>query len=207
MCIDDKTSITSFIIGSIINIIVMLNTKQKVIYQLCVFWQWILMVQLAEFLIWSDKDCGIINYTGTKLAIFFTLTQPIVLFFVFFFMSDKPKYVQIISMIIILLYIGYFFNYLNTQKEYKCVKKEENCPALNLEWANTNNYFVYILTLLLITFLLSDNSNPIFFFIVYSTVTVIISKEFYWCGAPSMWCWFAVPFPILLGLFSAMIKN
>ena len=63
MCIDDKTSITSFIIGSIINIIVMLNTKQKVIYQLCVFWQWILMVQLAEFLIWSDKDCGIINYT------------------------------------------------------------------------------------------------------------------------------------------------
>ena len=202
MCMDATTSISSFIIGSIVNLCVMLYAKKKVIYQICIFWQWVIMMQLAEFLIWSDQDCGIVNYTGTKLALFFNLTQPIVLFFVFFFMNDKPMSVQIASIVVIMAYIGFFFNYLNSKKEYVCITKQKNCTALNLAWWGSGIEWVYYMTIILLLLLLSDKSPSIILTFVYSVVTLIYSATFYWCGAPSMWCWFVVPFPILLLLFT-----
>lgn len=205
MCMDATTSITSFIVGSIINLCVMLYAREKVIYQICIFWQWVIMMQLAEFLIWSDQDCGIVNYTGTKLALFFNLTQPIVLFFVFFFMNDKPINVQITSIVIIMAYIGYFFNYLNSNKEYVCITKPENCTALNLAWWVHGMEWVYFVPMVLIVLLLSDYSAPIIFTFIYSVITLIYSAKFYWCGAPSMWCWFAVPFPLLLLIFQKIL--
>ena len=206
MCVDAETSISSFVIGSIINICVMMYFQKKVIYQLCIFWQWVLFIQLAEFLIWSDADCGMINYTGTKLALFFNLTQPIILFFVFLILNDKPKSIQITSAVIILAYIGYFFNHLNTQKEYTCIKKEEGCPSLNLAWwwNDWKTPCVYLFCILLMTFLLSDNSPSIIFFVLYSAITLLISGQFYSCGAPSMWCWLVVPFPLFLGVFTML---
>ena len=181
----------------------MLYINKKVVYQLCIFWQWVLMMQLAEFLIWSDDACGLLNYTGTKMALFFNLTQPIVLFFVFFFLSDKPKIIQITSIIVILGYIGFFFNLLNTSKEYTCTKKSENCSALNLAWwENKHSALVYFVTMYLVVFLLSDNSPSIKLCIIYSTITVIISQYLYACGTPSMWCWLVVPFPLVLGLYN-----
>lgn len=206
MCIDAQTSISSFIIGSIVNICVMLYFNKKVIYQLCIFWQWVLIMQLAEFLIWSDADCGLLNYTGTKMALFFNITQPIILFFVFLLLNDSPKSLQITSAVIILAYIGYFFNHLNTQKEYMCVKKKENCSSLDLAWwDDLKTQCVYYSAILLITFLLSDLSPAVIFFLVYSIVTLLISSQFYSCGGASMWCWFAVPFPLFLGLFTLAI--
>lgn len=205
MCIDAQTSISSFVIGSIVNICVMLYFNKKVIYQLCIFWQWVLIMQLAEFLIWSDADCGVLNYTGTKMALFLTITQPIILFFIFLLLNDSPKSLQITSAIIILVYIGYFFNHLNTQKEYTCIKKKENCSSLNLAWwEDLKTQWVYFTTMLLITFLLSDLSPAVIFTIIYSVVTLIISNRFYSCGSASMWCWLAVPFPLFLGLFTVV---
>lgn len=208
MCVDATTSITSFIVGSIINICVMLYAREKVIYQICIFWQWVIMMQLAEFLIWSDPDCGILNYTGTKLALFFNLTQPIVLFFVLFFMNDKPIAVQITSIVIIMAYIGFFFHYLNSNKEYVCTTKPEHCTAFNLAWwVHGSTDVVYFVTLILMLLLLSNYSAPIIFTFLYSVITLLYSAKFYWCGAPSMWCWFVVPFPLFLLIFQKIMMK
>lgn len=204
MCIDAKTSIVSFVVGSIINIGVLLYIRKPVVTQMCLFWQWVLMMQLAEFLIWSDEDCGVVNYVGTKMALFFNLTQPIVLFFVFLLMNEKPKSAQVISVVVIMAYIGYMFNYLNSKKEYKCLKNKDDCSSLNLDWWNgeyTSN--VYFVTILLLVFLISNHSPEIYFTLVYSVLTLIISSYVYSCGAPSMWCFMVVPFPLFLGMYSA----
>jgi hypothetical protein len=206
MCIDAKTSIVSFVVGSIINISVMLLVRKPVVTQMCLFWQWVLMMQLAEFLIWSDEDCGVVNYTGTKMAMFFNLTQPIVLFFVFFFMNSKPMSVQIVSTVVMVGYLGYMFQYLNTQKEYRCIRKEEKCPSLNLAWWNgENTIHVYFVTMILIVLLMSDHSPIIVLTMVYSIFTLMVSATVYSCGGPSMWCWMVVPFPLLLGAYSALL--
>lgn len=208
MCIDAKTSIVSFVVGSIINISVMLYVRKPVVTQICLIWQWVLMMQLAEYLIWSDEDCGVVNYTGTKMAMMVNLTQPIVCFFVFFFMNDKPKSFQIASIVIVMVYIMFMFQYLNSQKEYQCTKKGSQCSALDWLWCkDTIVHVAYIGTVLLTLFILSDMSPLIVFTIFYLAITLIVSDAVYSCGAPSMWCWMVVPFPLLLGGYNVMIGS
>lgn len=204
MCIDAKTSIVSFVVGSIINVSVMLSVNKKEVTQICLFWQWVLMMQLAEFLIWSDEDCGIVNYVGTKMAMFFNLTQPIVLFFVFYYMSDKPKSHQLASIVVIMAYIGYMFQEMNSQKEYVCITKKGNCPSLNLAWWDEKKTcFVYFATMGLLVLLLLNYTSPLTLFtVIYSIVTLIVSSYVYSCGGPSMWCWMVVPLPLFLGILS-----
>ena len=47
------------------------------------------MMQLSEYLIWKDQNCGKINKIGTKLAMFFNLTQPIIVYIVLMMITKK----------------------------------------------------------------------------------------------------------------------
>ena len=90
MCWNAETSLASFILGSIINTIVMFYFKDnKDVLTICVIWQFILLIQASEYLIWIDQDCKDTNQIGTKAAMVLTIMQPI---FVYIVLMNTTKH-------------------------------------------------------------------------------------------------------------------
>ena len=95
---------------------------------------------------------------------------------------------------------------LNKNKEYTCVIPNNKCTSLNLKWWNDFKMGggLYCITLILIILLLARPLSIGIFSLVYIFISLLISQKFYSCGAPSMWCFMVVPFPIFLGIFYKM---
>lgn len=206
MCVNANTSISAFILGTIINIGVILYFKTNIITIICIMWQWVIMMQLSEFIIWKDQKCGKLNKIGTDMAMFFNLTQPLFVFILLIMTSKVDLKLKIISVITILIYMCYMMINLNKSKEYTCVIPNNNCPSLNLKWWNDFKIGggLYCLTLIIIILCLARPFNIGVFSIIYIFIALFISEKFYSCGAPSMWCFLVVPFPIFLGIFYKM---
>lgn len=203
MCWDEKTSIITFVIGTIINLAVMASFQTETIYTVCIIWQWVLMMQLSEYLIWKDQNCGDLNKIGTNSAMLFNLTQPVIIFLVLITVTKSSQNLKIIASIVILSYISYIILQLNINKKYSCVKPLNDCHHLNLDWWNDFNLggTIYFITIAVVALCLTNNLKVAIFSLCYIFIAMIISQKLYSCGAPSMWCWLVVPFPIFLGLF------
>ena len=203
MCWNAETSLASFILGSIINTIVMFYFKDnKDVLTICVIWQFILLIQASEYLIWIDQDCKDTNQIGTKAAMVLTIMQPIFVYIVLMNTTKQAQYLKIISSVIILIYICYMFVKVNETSEYKCTKPSQNCAQLNFKWWQDFGLGgpLYLISLFSILILLTTWNKLNMFVIIYTALSLLFSSIFYSCGTPSMWCFFAVPFPIFLGL-------
>ena len=206
MCWNAQTSITSFILGTIINIAVILYFKSNIITVICIILQYVLMMQLSEFLIWKDQKCGKLNKIGTNMALFFNLTQPLFVFILLIMTSKVDLKLKIISTVTILIYMCYMMINLNKNKEYTCVTPSKKCSHLNLNWWNDFKFGggLYCLTLIIIILCLARPLKISIFTLVYIFIALFISEKFYSCGAPSIWCYAIVFFPIFLGIFYKM---
>lgn len=214
MCWSKNASLASFIIGTIINIMVFFLFPSKIIRIICIFWQWVLMMQISEYFIWKDQECKKENKLGTKMALFFNIMQPIVLFIVFMVGEDKKNKINNISKItasiIIIIYISFMIINLNKQSEYKCIKPSKKCSHLNLKWWNDIKYsgIFYCVIISLLILLLVRPMNISIISLIYIIGTLIISALVYSCGSASMWCFFVVPFPLIIALINKFIlKN
>jgi hypothetical protein len=203
MCWNKETSIASFIVGTLINIAVMLYFNNTLFYVFGIIWQWVLMMQLSEYLIWTEQNGGSINNFGTKSALIFNLTQPIIFFLVLMCVAKVPVHFKILASIIILFYICYMFIQLNKASEYKKTNPLDNCSNLNLKWWKDMDYsgIIYCITLIAITLLLLRPFSIAVFSLVLIFILFGISQFIYSCGTASVWCWLVVPFPIFLGLY------
>ena len=205
MCWNAKASLTSFIIGTLINISVMLYFKNTIVALICIIWQWVLMMQISEYFIWKgqdDKDHNLASL-GTRLSLIFNITQPLVVFLCFILNSKVKMSFKITASMVILFYVSFMLINLNKQKEYKSLKPSTNCKHMSLQWWNDikNSGIIYCITLITIIFLLLRPFNLSIFMCSYLIITLVISSMFYSCGQASMWCWLVVPFPIILGIF------
>lgn len=209
MCWSANSSITSFIIGTIINISVMLYFRTPVIYSICILWQWVLMMQLSEYFIWKDLDNKYTNGIGTKMALIFNITQPLVGFLCLLLTSSATIGFKIVASIIILFYMSYMLLNFNKQDEYKSLNPSGQCKHMNLKWWHDikNSGLIYCITLISIILLILRPLKLSIFFSIFLIITFIISFVFYTCGGASMWCWFVVPFPIFLGIFYKKFLN
>jgi hypothetical protein len=135
MCWNAETSLISFILGSIINTIVMFYFKDNQdVLTVCVIWQFILLVQASEYLIWIDQDCKNTNIIGTKAAMLLTIMQPIFVYIVLMNTTKQAQYLKNICSVIILNYICYMFVKVNETPEYTCTKPSQDCAHLNFKW-------------------------------------------------------------------------
>lgn len=204
MCWNAKTSIISFISGTIINIGVLIYyLKHKEIVSLCVVWQWVLCMQLAEYFIWLNQKSST-NIFATKSALILNILQPLILYMVIIcgLGENISIQVKILSSIIITYYISYMMIKLNEVSEYKNLTTN-NCAHLSLKWWYDipNSGYIYFIVLSFLILLLIQPLSLSVFCVVFITISVLISMKYYSCGAASMWCWFVVPFPLFLGLF------
>jgi hypothetical protein len=205
MCWNANASLISFIVGTLINISVMLYFKNTIVALICIIWQWVLMMQISEYFIWKgqdDKDHNLASL-GTRLSLIFNITQPLVVFLCFILNSKVKMSFKITASMVILFYVSFMLINLNKQKEYKSLKPSTNCKHMSLQWWNDikNSGIIYCITLITIIFLLLRPFNLSIFMCSYLIITLVISSMFYSCGQASMWCWLVVPFPIILGIF------
>lgn len=206
MCWNANASLASFIVGTLINISVMLYFKNTIIVPICIVWQWVLMMQISEYFIWKGQDKskqkGLLTL-GSRASLIFNITQPLVVFLCLILISKVKISFKITASIIILFYVSFMLTNLNRQEEYKSLKPSSNCKHMSLQWWGDikNSGIIYLITLITIILLLLRPFSISIFMSCYLLVTLIISSMFYSCGQASMWCWLVVPFPIILGIF------
>ena len=104
MCYSKTASLFALIVGTVLNIIGVWWIHQKYgqtsafmrYVCLAVAWQWVLLMQLSEYLIWLEPNGGTTNAWGTILAKMFNITQPLVVFFALYvanmWTKDIPKW-------------------------------------------------------------------------------------------------------------------
>ena len=206
MCWNAPASLVSFIVGTIINISVLLYFKKPIITTICIMWQWVLMMQISEYFVWKGQDKGQDNLQltlGTKAALVFNITQPLVAFLCLMMISKVKMSFKIVASVVILFYVSFMLLNFNRQKEYIALSPTPKCEHMSLQWWSDikNSGYVYIVVLLSILLLLLRPYNLSLFITSYLIITVVISSVFYSCGGASMWCWLVVPFPIFLGIF------
>ena len=204
MCWNKETSITSFIVGTLINTAIVGSTNNESLISLCIIWEWILIMQFCEFLIWYDQSCGQINKIGTKLALFFNITQPIIAYLVLMYFSRAPSYgyEKIISTVLIFFYTLHIILNINLDK-YNCLKPNgKTCNHLYFSWWKKISGLFFVITIATLTLLLLRPLNLSIFTTFYFLLSLFISLMFYNCGNASIWCWLVVTYPLLALLFT-----
>jgi hypothetical protein len=207
MCWDAKTSIITFIVGTILNIYVYTHFNTKNIKIVCIIWQWILLMQLAEFFIWRGLDTknSAENRMGTKMALVLNILQPVIVYIVCIcFLGNKISLTnKIVASIVIICYISFMLLKFNEVPEYSQLNPSEKCSHINLKWWQDIRLasLVYTFTLFAIIFLLFSPLKLAIFVSAYILIALFISQKFYSCGQPSIWCWLVVPLPLIVALF------
>ncbi len=204
MCINAETSITAFLVASLTNIIILNSTKNKDYIIMAIIYQFIIFMQLFDFIAWIDQKCGILNKIVTKSALIHTISQPIFISLLCLLLTDsKSLYKKGAVMSVLLIYIAIVIHQLYYSEEPKpinCMKPSEECNHLQYKWWSNIGYygFIYFITPITFSFLLLFKSfNFGLIHVIYLFITFGISLLFYGCSTPSMFCLFAVGGPIL----------
>ena len=135
MCFSKEVSLGTFIIGAIGSALVYsINTKIDKI--LAIFFFYIILMQLVEFILWNNLTCNIINKITTFTAIILNATQPIVLAMLVLYNYKLPNQTSLI--IYTILYSLMMLIY-NLQTTSLCTLKNK---LNHLEW-KWNNLFLY----------------------------------------------------------------
>jgi hypothetical protein len=206
MCWNAKTSLITFIVGTILNIYTYFHFNSQNIKIVCIIWQWILCMQLAEFLIWTglDNNNKPLNRTGTKMALYLNILQPVIVFIVAICFSGNKISTnkKILASILVVFYISFMLIKFNEVPEYTHLQPSKNCSHLNLQWWQDipGSGMIYCVTLFALILLLFSPLKLAIFTAAYIFISLFISQKFYSCGQPSIWCWLVVPMPLIVAL-------
>jgi hypothetical protein len=196
MCWNEPVSWTVFFVGTLCNIYLIWKIKTPVAIALAIIWEWVLLMQLFDALLWRDQNCGGLNKFTSKLAYIANITQPLVVFLALLLISTVNIKLKILSCSVIFFYICYIVMTKSDVGTIDCVKENEG--HLDYFWWNKMKYggIIYTVTIVLLTFLLLRPMTLSIFEIGYFLFTLVLTGVFFSYGGPSIWCWFAAFAPI-----------
>lgn len=200
MCFSAPMSIAAFIIGTIFNIIGLLYFKDKTYTALVILWQWVLCMQIVDYFAWIGKGCETkTSKYAARAAYLLNVTQPIILFICFIFISPVNICMKLAASIIVTVYIMYILYASRNITGKECIYPEnDKCKHINYYYWNTLNPLVYIVALVSIAMLLIRPTGLMLFSVIYILLTLFLSTHMYPCGSPgSIWCMFIVSITIL----------
>lgn len=200
MCFSKEISLVTFIIGAIGSALVYsLNTKIDKI--LAIFFFYIILIQLIEFILWNNLTCNTINKITTFIAIILNSTHPIILAMLLLYNYKLPNKTNII--IIMILYSIMMLIY-NLQTKTLCTLKNK-FNHLEWKWNNLFMYWVvYGIYFLYVSYLiLSMPFNWNIILLLLLLIPYILSIYIYWgtYNVGSMWCFFGAFIPIIWFIF------
>jgi len=204
MCINAKTSLGSFVFGTIINGILLRSKPSADYFIIALVYEFILTMQLFDFFAWKDSMCGKLNEFATKGAFVQNMLQPVVvMLLLLYFTKIENKISKGIVNILLVFYISYIFYklyYNKSPKSIKCLRPTETCKHLQYDWWNNigdYSIFIYLIPIVISFLLLLSSTKFAIIHSVYFIMSFIISRTFYACGLPSIFCLFATGGPIL----------
>ena len=202
MCYSAKSSLTTYVLSSILSIGLFL-VGDKYDKTLAIFCLTFGHMQLVEYLMWIDQDCGKINHYATILGHIVLMLEPIsilvcgLIYNTFNIPRNYLTLLLVISLIPLILVI--IMNYNNNKK---LCSKEEKSGHLEWNFVNGNtekwpNYYTFIyFTIILLTWLFfKDRKKGFLIFLIVSTTLAYSSFNFkQW---ESMWCLIANIIPLI----------
>ena len=201
MCFDAETSINTFVSGIAVNVGVLLyalKTKQTSLALICVLWFFVVLMQFWEYCVWSNWHVQF----AERMAFVFNIIQIPLLFLLFIVISPVPDLNKYIASAVVLLYVciviyptrpvqitkmGHL-RYSWWEEPAKAVTYLIACAAIFLLLVRPFQWSVCCVVTLLILWMLSR--------IIYGET-----------GVPSLWCHFAVFFPIFALLYARLTKE
>ena len=208
MCYNKETSLQTFSITLICSIILIFRnlTYDRV---LAIFFIVVSLVQLLEYFIWSDQECGEINNIATRLLLVTISIQPIVLLIgcIYYNLVNLNHqiiyiYLGIYSIIICIIAFNAF-----TIKKKLCSKPSEESHHLLWDiqpilYTIPNSIYLFIIlyfVILLVFLFFKNKSLAVIYFILYCfsfilSIVLNYSKKGTW---KTYWCWIGNIVPIL----------
>jgi len=141
MCFSAEASIVAYVIGSLLGYI-LYRIGDKYDKTIAVLTLLFIQMQLAEYLIWINQDCGLVNRIGTGIAQMLIIVQPILIIlipYLFKTLSISKNLFKIILIIYVLFTAGSFIFSLIIKGRFLkyCTLASENGY---LDWGFTSNY-------------------------------------------------------------------
>lgn len=200
MCFNEYVSFGTFIVGTILNLLVIFLIKKKEAIAIALVWQWVLLMQFFEGFVWVGKKSGNkkMEKSGVMGAYIANVLQPIIAFFLIAALTTQDKFYLIFGGVLIVLYLFYTL-YVNFTKISNSLEigKAKNCRHLNYKWWEVLNPLPYILVLVAI--LLFAKPRKVFLpQLVFVLLTLLLASITQLkCGVASTWCFLAAFAPIL----------
>ena len=200
MCYSAESSIISFLIGGSLSIY-LLNSKNKTNKHIGLFFLTVSLIQLLEFMMWVDQDCGLLNNIASR-SILLVLSCQIYGIFLGAYLykttiiPENILKILLIPITIIFLYVG-LKNYFNTKNKW-CTKPNED---RSLQWANMTNEkhiytYLYYGVFLLAPFLIKELWKGLLIFIL-GLISFLFTRYENSITSNSRWCYYSAFVPLL----------
>jgi hypothetical protein len=206
MCFNAPVSLTTFLIGIIGSFrLYILNYKPEAI-----FYAWVVLMQLIEFVLWRNQPCNKTNLFMTNLGMIVNHLEPIALWVGILLFSQKelPFLVNVL-MIVFLVTTLYYTRLFLRKNKIKCTTEtEESSPHLHWKWNYGPYYIPYYSLFLLCLFVLSvfglnhGTINALLLVTSYLVSYVLYSDT---KSVGAMWCFFAAFGPWLIPLLNDLV--
>ena len=195
MCISEKVSWTTLVIGSIINILIIIYLVRipdpKVIIPIILIlaWQYALLMQIPDALAWRYPTA---QYPG-KLAFILNATQPLVLFILVVIGLTKMgiSLERLVPAIIALtIYSVLTIKDTINRQDYN-IQPPKQCKYLSYSWWTGSKYVFYVLSIVLTILCFVPAWGYIGLSLVIFTASIVASKIVAGknCSPGSLWCW------------------
>jgi len=157
MCFNPEVSITTYIVGIIGCILLILNNDVNFIPQ-AIFFIWVIHMQLIEFFLWKNQPCNQMNKNISIIGMIINNMEPIILWLAIIIFSDKKLPTWIHLIMALYLIASFYISYKSyTDNKTSCTTvTPESSPHLNWKW-NEGNIFtnIFYIFFLLVCVLLS----------------------------------------------------
>jgi len=200
MCWSATTSLVTFVVGTLLNLgsYALLRRTQSPTSLLVWSWQYALLMQIPEGIVWLQLDAGHDDISAaSRLAMVLNITQPIALLlgirFGGLYREFRYAYVALLLYAVVLA-----TQFDEVWSKSASIAPNEDCPHLSLRYWDVSRGIVYLVSSLLVV----SEARPVFWASVNAalfSLTFLLAIVVYPCGIGSVWCWFVfVTGPILV---------
>ena len=204
MCWNATASITAFVLGVLVILLVCAYSVpggHRPLTVLSLGWLWVITMQLWEYLVWTKAG----DWASVG-AYVFNMTQILVLFLVFLCFGDPLPPTRVISAAVIVL-LTTLVLFLPTES----VIRASTSPQHHLQyswWTRWVKSILYVVGLGAVFLLMVRPLSWSVACLAVLYLMLLLSGLFYSDAVASMWCFFAVPFPLIAwALYSAMVSR
>jgi hypothetical protein len=201
MCYSAESSLSTFLVGSTASLYLLLFSNSPTYKHLGLFFITVVFIQLLEYFMWIDQDCGIMNHIASKMVMVILTLQIISIFLGGYIFNttvlNKNTLYYILLIIFGPLLLSIITKLYSDNRQY-CSKANKYG---HLEWAYTEEYYKviyysYYLIFLLTPFLLKDRIKAMI--ILAAGLTTYLSSRLYNVKtSDTRWCFFTAYTPIL----------